>query len=80
MIATPLTHAAPAGHMEANRYAIPMGREASPDEIANIVLFLASDQASFMTGSEVAADGGLTTGGVAHMRAQFQRAGDGVCK
>jgi len=26
-----------------------------------------------MTGSEVAADGGLTTGGVAHMRAQFQQ-------
>jgi NAD(P)-dependent dehydrogenase (short-subunit alcohol dehydrogenase family) len=74
MIATPLTHAAPAGHMEANRYAIPMGREASPDEIANVVLFLASDQASFMTGSEVAADGGLTSGGVAHMRARFQQA------
>ncbi|MGX9963491.1 SDR family NAD(P)-dependent oxidoreductase [Roseomonas sp. F4] len=72
-IATPLTQAAPAGHIEANRHAIPMGREASPDEIANIVLFLASDQASFMTGSEVAADGGLTTGGVAHMRAAFQR-------
>jgi NAD(P)-dependent dehydrogenase (short-subunit alcohol dehydrogenase family) len=72
MIATPLTFAAPAGHMEANRAAIPMGREASPDEIANIVLFLASDQASFMTGSEVAADGGLTTGGVAHLRAGVQ--------
>ncbi|MCR0983233.1 SDR family oxidoreductase [Roseomonas populi] len=73
MIATPLTHAAPAGHMEANRFAIPMGREASPDEIANIVLFLASDAASFMTGSEVTADGGLTTAGVAHMRAQAQQ-------
>lgn len=73
MIATPLTEAAPAGHMEANRFAIPLGREASPDEIANIVLFLASEAASFMTGSEVAADGGLTTAGVAHMRAWFQR-------
>jgi NAD(P)-dependent dehydrogenase (short-subunit alcohol dehydrogenase family) len=72
-IATPLTEAAPRGHLQANRRAIPLGREAGPDEIANIVLFLASEQASFMTGSEVAADGGLTTGGVAHMRAQFQQ-------
>lgn len=72
MIATPLTFAAPEGHMEANRAVIPMGREASPDEIANVVLFLASDDASFMTGSEVMADGGLTTGGVAHARKRVQ--------
>lgn len=72
-IATPLTEAAPSGHLEANRSAIPMGREASTDEIANVVLFLASEKASFMTGSEVVADGGLTTGGVAHMRARFQQ-------
>ncbi|WP_431281154.1 SDR family NAD(P)-dependent oxidoreductase [Humitalea sp. 24SJ18S-53] len=72
-IATPLTDAAPAGHLEANRYAIPLGREATAEEIAAIVLFLASDAASFMTGSEVAADGGLTTGGVAHMRSQYQK-------
>ena len=71
-IATPLTHAAPAGHVEANRAVIPLGREASPDEIANIVLFLASSEASFITGSEVIADGGLTTGGIAHVRAKIQ--------
>jgi 3alpha(or 20beta)-hydroxysteroid dehydrogenase len=72
-IATPLTDAAPAGHLEANRHAIPLGREASAEEIAAVVLFLASEAASFMTGSEVAVDGGLTTGGVAHMRSQYQR-------
>lgn len=71
-IATPLTDAAPAGHLDANRHAIPLGREATAEEIAAVVLFLASDAASFMTGSEVTADGGLTTGGVAHMRAQYQ--------
>lgn len=72
-IATPLADAAPAGHLEANRHAIPLGREATAEEIAAIVLFLASEAASFMTGSEVTADGGLTTGGVAHMRSQYQR-------
>jgi NAD(P)-dependent dehydrogenase (short-subunit alcohol dehydrogenase family) len=37
---------------------IPLARIGDPAEIANTVLFLASDQASFMTGSEVFVDGG----------------------
>jgi NAD(P)-dependent dehydrogenase (short-subunit alcohol dehydrogenase family) len=43
----------------ANRIAgIPLGRFGEPDEIANAALFLASDLASFTTGSTVTADGG----------------------
>ncbi|MGF3055547.1 SDR family NAD(P)-dependent oxidoreductase [Microbacterium sp. YY-01] len=38
----------------------PMGRIGTPDEVASVVLFLASDDASFMTGSDVIADGGYT--------------------
>ncbi|MDM9628495.1 SDR family oxidoreductase [Rhizobium sp. S152] len=38
---------------------IPMERLARPDEIANAVLFLASDEASFVTGIEMFADGGF---------------------
>jgi len=38
----------------------PMGRVGQPEEIASIVLFLASDAASLMTGSIVLADGGYT--------------------
>lgn len=40
----------------------PMNRIAEPKEIANLVTFLASDKASFMTGSEVKIDGGSTIG------------------
>ena len=39
---------------------IPMGRTAHPDEVAYGVLFLASDESSFMTGSELVIDGGYT--------------------
>lgn len=41
----------------------PIGRIGRPEEIANVVLFLASDGASFMTGETVAIDGGMMAKG-----------------
>ena len=38
----------------------PLGRVGRPEEIANVVCFLASDEASFITGATVLADGGYT--------------------
>ena len=38
----------------------PMGRMGRPDEVADLAIYLASDASGFMTGSEIALDGGWT--------------------
>ena len=39
-----------------------MGRLARPDEIAQMILYLCSPEAAFVTGSAMTIDGGLTAG------------------
>ena len=44
--------------------AIPMNRYGHEDEIANLIIFLCSDEASYITGQEIAADGGFAAIGI----------------
>ncbi len=44
---------------------VPLGRLAQPDEIADAVLFIASDRARFITGQEIMVDGGYSAGKLA---------------
>jgi NAD(P)-dependent dehydrogenase (short-subunit alcohol dehydrogenase family) len=45
--------------LKRRRY-MPMGRLGQPEEIANVIAFLASDEASYMNGASVTIDGGIT--------------------
>ena len=44
---------------------MPLGRLATPDEIADAVLFIASDRARFITGQVLCVDGGYSAGKLA---------------
>jgi len=46
--------------LEASLAKIPLGRLGRPEEIANVIAFLASEESSYLTGSVVIADGGWT--------------------
>ncbi len=59
MAETPMTSAMPPAYRESWEAQIPAGRFAGADEIASAIAFLASDAASYVTGTGLLVDGGL---------------------
>ena len=57
---TPLLFAVPEKHLEAFKKAIPFRRFGKPSEVADAVVFFASDRASYITGQVLSVSGGLT--------------------
>jgi 3alpha(or 20beta)-hydroxysteroid dehydrogenase len=58
IIETPMLKENPAALNQAMVRATPIGRIGQPQDIARMVLYLASDAASFITGAEFSVDGG----------------------
>ena len=59
MIDTDMTAVISEKAKEAMLASIPAGRAGTPEDVANVVAFLASEEAAYMTGQVVSVDGGM---------------------
>jgi 3alpha(or 20beta)-hydroxysteroid dehydrogenase len=64
-IQTPMTASAAPSFLAANEALTPLGRGGRPEEVAELMVFLMSDESRFITGAEIPIDGGQTSSGTA---------------
>lgn len=69
---TLMTSASSPGWRHANERAMPAGRPARPEEVAQAVLFLASEASSYINATELAVDGCAVSIGMAHVRSALE--------
>jgi 3alpha(or 20beta)-hydroxysteroid dehydrogenase len=62
-VETPMTAAAPAAFREASLALVPLGRLGTAEDVAPLVGFLLSDESSYLSGAEIAIDGGQSAHG-----------------
>lgn len=71
-IDTPMNASAPSEITSAMLSLLPIARAGEADDVAELVAFLASDAASYITGAEIAIDGGWTSGAQATEARRFR--------
>ncbi|HEX3615341.1 MAG TPA: SDR family oxidoreductase [Solirubrobacteraceae bacterium] len=75
-IHTPMTAGAPETFYQANVDVTPLSRGGQPDEVADLMVFLMSDESRFLSGADIPIDGGQVAGGIAKfMSDAVRRAG-----
>jgi 3alpha(or 20beta)-hydroxysteroid dehydrogenase len=73
MVRTPILDAAPAAFTDAHLSITPLGRPGTVDEIAEVVVFLLTDRASYVSGAELPVDGGFSGHGGAMVTSRAAR-------
>jgi 3alpha(or 20beta)-hydroxysteroid dehydrogenase len=73
VVGTSIAGNAAAAYREVTARVIPLGRGAQPEEIAQVVLFLACDESGYVTGTEIAVDGGYSSYGLPRLREDLLR-------
>jgi len=74
-IETPMTASAPPAFRAINEALTPLGRAGQPDEVAAQMVFLMSDESSYISGAEIPIDGGFTLGAGAKAISDALKAG-----
>jgi 3alpha(or 20beta)-hydroxysteroid dehydrogenase len=68
VVDTGMSSSATPGYRFANQRVMPLKRSSRPDEVAQAVMFLASDEASYINAAEIVVDGGAVSIGLPRVR------------